>query len=607
MKKIIYILFAALLGAVSCTVKEPDVLQPQDGKVTFIMHTNFPEVLVNTKGTSMAETPNIDNIYVAVFGGNHYLNEYIKAIPCDANGVQQSGYGTLDSETGEYVLNNKTDFWFLVTLSATTSKRYVHVFANGPESIDFDDEEVIMKKLTTEDPVGSYWTYLVLPHGTATIDPTTGEAYASEEAKGLFSNLKLIRNFARIKLDIAESVKNFTLTGYQVYNTPTHGSVAVWSEGAAGSVDPDNDGYFRDYYTKSMSDLLSSYTPFMPDDEMKDDKPTATSTYNDKNDKYVYERPDAQTNRPYIIMQGKYGSDDDEPDTFYRLELVDPDGNYLPIYRNHEYLIHINAVAKRGAADPTQAKASNANVSSAAGTENLSDLSNGISRIYVQWLDQAYMEAEEQYFKYMYLPDASDPSSTAQATLEIRSGAGAAISGATADDAFTQSGPDSQGWYTVTFSTTEPGSTEKITKFRVTGQKDDQKLYRDITVRVLNHQPWGTPTVASSGTAVNSTVDVTFNLPTTLPPSLFPLEIALEDTKHALDPVSIDMPAVIGDSIIPGKTDNSYQFVKTLGYNEYTELGGKVVCHFKKIKADPTILYFSNKYFVTNNNYVDID
>ena len=596
MKKIIYILFAALLGAVSCNVIGPEVSLPQeDGKVTIMMHVNFPEVLVNTKATTMAETPNIDNIYVAVFGGNHYLNEYVKAVPCDANSVKQGGYGTFDSETGEYVLDNNTDFWFQVTLSATTSKRYVHVFANGPESIDFDDEEVIMKTLTTTDPVGSYWTYLVLPHGTASI-ADDGKPSPLPEAETLFRNLKLIRNFARIKLDVAENV-NFELTGYQVYNTPTHGSVAVWSENAAGTVDEGNDGYFRDYYTKSMAELLSSYTPFMPNDEMNSDRPTPTTTYNDSNDKFVFERPDAQTNRPYIIMQGKFGND--ENDTFYRLELVDPDGNYLPIYRNHEYLIHLNAVAKRGAADPTQAKASNANVSSATGTENLSDLSNGISRIYVQWLDQAYMESGTKTFQYMYLPDASDPSSTAEATLEIRQGAGAAISGQTAAEAFTTSGPDSQGWYTVTFTTTEPGNTEKITKFRVTGQKDDQKLYRDITVRVLNHQPWGTPGVTTSGSEVNSTVDVTFTLPTTLPPSLFPLEIALEDSNHSLDPVGINMPAVIGPSIVPDKNgSNSYQFIKTVSYLEYTADGGNVVtCNFRRVKAGGTTLYFSNKYF----------
>ena len=161
MKKIIYILFAALIGAVSCTINGPEVPQPQDGKVTIMMKVTFPEVLVSTKGTDMADTPNIDNIYVATFGTNHYLNDYVKAVPCDSYGNPTTSYGDLQ---------NDTDFFFKVTLSATTSKRYVHVFANAPSSIDFGYEDDIMKTLTTEGNVGSYWTYIVLPHGTATID-----------------------------------------------------------------------------------------------------------------------------------------------------------------------------------------------------------------------------------------------------------------------------------------------------------------------------------------------------------------------------------------------------------------------------------------------------
>ena len=416
MKKIIYILFAALLGAVSCTVKGPDVPQPQnDGTVTLMMHVNFPEVLVDTKATTMAETPNIDNIYVAVFGGNHYLNEYVKAVPCDDQWNKKDSYGTLA---------NDTDFYFKVTLSATTSKRFVHVFANGPSSIDFDYEDDIMKTLTTEGTVGSYWTYLVLPHGTASI-ANDGTPSPLPEAEALFQNLKLIRNFARVKLNVTAS--NFELTGYQVYNTPTHGSVAVWSPYAEDQLDTANSGYFRDYYLKSFDELLDNYDGFMPNDQISSDAPTAETTYSDSEDKFVYERPLASSNRPYIMMQGRFSGD--PKDTFYKLEFVDPDGNYLPLYRNHEYTLTISKVARSGAADPTQARVANANVSTMTEAQDLTDISDGLARIYVQWLDHAYMEPGTQTFQYMYLPDASTITSSTQATLEITDGQGKAITG----------------------------------------------------------------------------------------------------------------------------------------------------------------------------------
>ena len=357
----------------------------------------------------------------------------------------------------------------------------------------------------------------------------------------------------------------------------------------------------------SMNDLMEHYTPYMPNDQMKSDAPSASTTYSNTNEKYVYERPDAQSNRPYIIMQGRFLGDN--ADTFYKLEFVDVDGNYLPLYRNHEYKLTISAVARSGAADPTQAKVANANVSSMTEAQDLNDISDGLSRIYVQWLDQAFMEPGTKTFQYMYLPDATDKTSSAQATLEILDGAGKAITGATVAAAFTDSGPDSQThWRTVTFTTTSPDDTMKVTKFRVTGTHttDDgqnHRLYRDITVRVLPYQPWGTPTVATSGPAVDATVDVTITLPTGLPSSLFPLEISFEDLNHSLDPAGVDMPAVVGPTIVPNKTGNSYQFVKTVRYLDYAASGGNVItANFKRVRTGATTLYFKNKYFKSGTN-----
>ncbi|MBO4844350.1 MAG: hypothetical protein J5490_07185 [Bacteroidales bacterium] len=593
MKKIIYILFAALLGAVSCTVSEPEFpSNPEEGTVTLMMKVSFPELFVQTKSSDMAVNPNIDNIYVATFGTEHFLNDYVQAIPCDEDGNPISNYSGLE---------NDTDFFFKVTLNSTQTKRYVHVIANGPAAVNYHDpEDELMKKLTTSGTTGAYWTYFVLPNGTYDPDPVSGD----NRAENYFRNLKLIRNFARVSVSLASSVTNFSLTGYQVYNTPTHGSVAIWSENAQGSVDSGNSGYFPGYSDKTMSELLTSYTAFMPDDEINNAQPTSTTTYSNTEDKFVFERPDRDSNRPYIIMQGRYTGD--SADTFYRLDFVDPDGNYLPILRNFEYKIQLTAVTKSGAADPTQAKSSNANVSALAETANLSDISDGTSRMYVQWLDQSYMDAGQRTFKYMYLKDAGEDTRSSLAELSIRSGAGEAIVGATASAAFTQS-LGSDGWYTVTFSTNSAGSSEKATKFRVTGVNDQgQKLYRDIVVHVLPTQEWGTASAAASG----SNVTVTVTLPTGLPSSLFPLEISFEDSQKALNPVGLGMPAKVGPSIVPGNTNTSYQFVKTVSYLEYNPAAGGsnvVTCEFKRVRNDATRLYFYNQYFAATDNYVDIN
>ena len=118
MKKYIYILTALLLGAVSCSVDgpaSPDVNE-KDGKVEFIMKVTLPEPIIVTKG-AMADQPVIDNLFVAVFGGEGYLNDYTRAVRCDADG------NNLSQDWSE--ITNGTSFYFKVTLTATQSLRHV--------------------------------------------------------------------------------------------------------------------------------------------------------------------------------------------------------------------------------------------------------------------------------------------------------------------------------------------------------------------------------------------------------------------------------------------------------------------------------------------------
>lgn len=588
MKKILNILFIALLGAVSCTLNDPVSPDQESGKVTLMMKVSFPETFVVTKG-DMGIQPSIDNIYVAVFGTEHYLNDYVKAVPCKAD-------GTTDGASFAGIENDK-DFYFKVTLTATQTKRYVHIIANGPDHLDFNTyEDEIMKKLTTEGTKAAYWTYLVLPNGTANADGT-----AAESALNALNGIRLVRNFARVHLAVAETVENFTLTGYEVFNTPTHGSIAIWNAEQAGTVDEGNSGYYPSYHTETFDNLWSNYSAFMPNDEIDATKPSASGTYT-TGDKFIFERPDRATDRPYIIIKGRYSGDG--ADTFYRLDFVDRDGNYLPIFRNFEYKVILTSVAKSGVADPASAKASNSNVSSITETQDLADLADGVSRIYVEWLDQTYMGAGTQTFHYMYLKDAANDTQSTQAKLEIIDGAGQAI-----DGNLTQSGPETEGgfknWHTVTFKTTAAATSgEKKTVFRVTGSTDDgQKLYRTITVHVLPSQSWGTPTVSSEGSAIGRKVTVTFTLPTGLPSSIFPLEIEFEDSQKKLNPNGTDMPAKVGTSIVSGNTNTSYQFVKSVSYLEYAGEGGSNVlkCEFKRISTGATTLYFKNKYFNSTN------
>ncbi len=610
MKKIFYILSIALLGATACSVNELGQPEPvnNNGKVTFVMGLEFPEVFIATRG-AMSENPIIDDVHVAVFGNEGYLNEYVKAVPCNAQGVEQAAFTNIQ---------NGVLFYYKVTLIATTGYRAIHVIANGPDQIQYNSYDYeVMPKLYTTKGNGAYWTMFELPNGTAVVNPQTSEESASPVAKEAFSNLKLIRNFA--KVTVTENASNFDLIGYEVFNTPTKGSIVTLLEGNNADR-PRMAGYYPTYVGTKTGDALTfsqlqtaGYTPSLVEGAVIDPTvPTAGGTYSNAT-KFVFERVKTNAaNRPYIIIKGKYTDiEGTETTCFYRLDFTDKDGNYIPIFRNFQYNIEIDKVAKVGVANPADAQPSNANVSALITTANLTDLADGTSRILVQYIDKTFITSGDVKFQYIYMRDATKPiaqENVTNATFRILSNDELEAEGKqdnTTDPAFTVSSTatdwgtswnSAEKWQEVTLTIAAVGETEKRTTFRIEGQTGGgDKLYRDITIHVLAKQNFSA-TYTSGGNAIGSLVTVSLTLPDNLPSSVFPLQIAFEDSNKRLNPNSTDMPAQVGTSIVTGKTDRSYQFVKSVSYSEYMT-NHVIPCVFKRIATGETTLYMENEYF----------
>lgn len=602
MKKIFYILSIALLGAMSCSVNE--LGQPESvnekGKVTFVMGLEFPEVFIATRG-EMAENPYIDDVHVAVFGNEGYLNEYVKAVPCNAQGVEQNAFTNIQ---------NGVLFYYKVTLVATTGYRAIHVIANGPDQIQYNSYDYeVMPNLYTTKGNGAYWTMFELPTGTAVVDPQTSEESASPIAKAAFSNLKLIRNFA--KVNVTESADNFVLDGYEVFNTPDKGRIVTWMENYNAS----NErlaGYYTPYVGSKTEDPMTfaalqtaGYTPSLVDGAQIDPTaPTAGGTYTNAT-KFVFERVKTNAaNRPYIIVKGKFNGS--TTSTFYRLDFTDKDGNYIPLFRNFQYNIEIKSVAKVGVADPAAAQPSNANVSALLTTANLTDLADGKSRILVQYIDKTFISSGDVKFQYIYMRDATKPiaqENVTNASFRILTNQELQEEGKepnTADPAFTSTGTTTWNgtdkWQEITLTIAAVGDDEKRTTFRIEGQTaDGDKLYRDVTIHVLAKQNFDAA-YTSEGSAIGKTVTVNLTLPENLPSSVFPLQIAFEDSAKRLNPNGTDMPAQVGTTIVTGKSDRSYQFVKSVSYSEYTT-NHVIPCVFKRIATGATTLYMENEYF----------
>ena len=617
MKKVLYVVsLLALVAAVSCNENESPITQDIPGTVTFEMQVTIPETVVSTRA-NCASDPLIDHIYVATFGRNQYLNEYVKAIP-----------------VGSYATENETVYQMKVTLLATSSPRHIHVIANGPETLDYQtkDTDLMLQMSTTYDgsdvPQGAYWQYFYLGGGTAVLGDD-GNWTPSGPATSAFQSIVLVRNFARIT--VKNLTSNFVLTGFHVFRTENAGSIAMPISSAGGQDFVSTSTYTSvPAETSPITYIQQSvkYAGFTPEGvTLHDETATANVTWTSPNAyQFVYEsiKTPSSHNEPFIILQGHLTSEGNVT-KYYKMELIDADGNDFPILRNLDYTIAIESVSPEilGASDPSLAQTCNGSISTSVSSD-LSQLSDGYSTLVVLYTDKSFVNTDAASksvtFMYMYDPAIEDGHSVTIETVRSE-GAGHAIDGADGNNWYTTS-EGSNGWTNVTFKVF-PSSTyskEAVTVFKVTGKSKvtadgtPQSLFRYVTVHLLSMQDFIDPVAVyeteylvdddgnlidedgdpiqdgDSPVIVDWNVTITFTLPENLPTSLFPLEISVKDTESALNPKGTDMPLVLDGN-------GAYHFVKSVSWEDYSS-SKTVTCSMRFIKAiTSTVITIDNEYF----------
>ena len=579
MKKYIIILASLLLGLSSCADRVP-VPEPE-GKatVTIDMTVSLPQVVTATKATNRGSTPQIENIYVAVFGRQGYLNDYALAVPLDASG----------KVTNTYASENGQDFKMRVTLLATTSTRYIHIIANGPDQLDYQTQVkdlMLGEALMTSDNKGAYWQHFTL-NGTAKI--VDGKWEPSDDATTKFGKIRLIRNFARVK--VVSGASNFVVQGFKVYRTSKYGSYAMPMD-EDGSSFVDADAYIKsDYDTETYPTPIDyiekglGYKGYVPDADkalIDTDDPKVGDAFG-TDYQFVYESPNTTSNYPYIIVAGSYNG---AATSYYRIELVDDEGTHIPIYRNLDYTITLSAIAKNGVSDPKNAVTSNGNVSTTA--TDLSEISDGISGLFALYTDRTYVIGDEDdpsvTFQYQYIPDlaADKTSANYYKQAEILEVSGDAIDGDLTQGALTE------GWYPVTFNLKKSSEAvaagkDLVSTFKVRGTSNTgAKLFRVITVRVIRTPNYVTASTGPDGMNFN------LGLPADLPSSMFPIVFNVYDSNECLNPSGTDMPVVVDSA------NKQFYYTKTVTRKEYEdsmnsdETASVIVLRFKKVKSGST-------------------
>ena len=581
MKKYYYIIATLILGLTACTDRMP-VPEPEgEATVTIDMMVSLPQSVTATKAMNRDSNPQIENIYVAVFGSRGYLNDYALAIPIDEDGNRIDSYAT----------SNGTDFFMRVTLLATTSTRYIHIIANGPDQLDYQtqiNDLMLGEALMTSDNKGAYWQEFEL-NGTAELKD--GKWVPSEDAKTKFGKIKLIRNFARIKVESGTS--DLVIEGFKVYRTSKYGSYAMPMDDAGSSfVDAEAYAGFvpSEAYPTPIEYIENSlnYKGYVPDAAkalIDTDAPKTGDAFG-TGYQFVYESPNTENNYPFIIIAGRYKG---AATSYYRIELVDDEGAHIPVYRNLDYTITLSAVAKNGVADPANAVTSNGNVSTTA--VDLSDISDGISGMYALYTDRTFVVGDDDdpnvTFQYQYIPDLSAPTTYKQA--EILEVSGDALAANPTQGSLTE------GWYPVNLtlkksSEADAAGKDLVTTFKVRGTSNTgAKLFRVITVRVIRTPKYVAASTGPSGMTFN------LGLPGDLPSSMFPIVFNVYDSNQCLNPAGTDMPAQSADKEI-----FYTKSVSAKDYENNMNAAGTVSViplNFKRVKSGTTTVTVKCSYF----------
>ena len=690
MKRLLYIASILILGAVACTkemelVENSNPASEDNGKVAVTMRLAVPvELTASTRATEdnkRAEAPKIESIRVAVFGTSGYPQAYALATP--VNKTTQDGK-TVYTDSDAYASTNYQGpadiYYFKVLLPVYDGEAHVHIIANGDKSIPFDsvaDEHSIMGHMESTDDVGAYWAMVVLPDGILTQKDENGilqtddegNYIPSDETKALFEDLVLVRNFAEVSLNVATDA-NISDVSWTLVNTPVSGSIAPVSATGyrpkAGSTQP---VFFAEYvddyknyifYTKTAKMVLTDGEPVY--DPVKTDSLTNIKTvYNGymastalnplpadeeivwtdaDQPLYIYERTDPKlTNPTYIMMRAKYGTESTY--SYYRVDVMEEEvGGYYPIYRNYKYRIDIPYVGNHGASTPSEAanRNSGGNMSMSAETKTLTDVSDGKSRLYVEFVEKTYTTSGQKTFWVYYVPDVTVVDSDGYGVVDNSSivvtvkdmGDNPAL----ANKTITSQEIGGRKIYTVTLNGQDDDvDLESVLQVKATNGKsgtDKSTLYRDVTMRVMKKMDMAlslNPPKVEEGKDLNTVLHIA--LKDTLQESMFPLEFYIEDSNRSLNPTGkngagedIVVPVKIGPSIYDDTNANSYHFIRTVNWDEYEPMRDAWVAankagqsvegiidfttEFKTVKStSATTVYVDNEYF--NMDSVDFE
>ncbi len=493
-------------------------------------------------------------------------------------------------------------------LLITESPRVLH-FVLAPEYMDarYASEAVVMTGLSVTDANQAYWGRVEFPTGFGSIDEK-GKASLNDDAKNRLAMVDMLRNFAKVTASVAESAQSrFELTGFELVNVPTAGTVAPYNL-TAGSfpelVNPQT-GKMRPYAeVGEQGEGATPYEGVMPPNTgfRNLDTDFAPAAYGGRaqwstSAAYMYEHPFESTRHTYVLLRGNYRESPTsawQENHYYKIDLVynsEESGmtEYYNLIRNYDFHINVKSVVAPGAATPSEAIAgvSFNNISADVDARDMLQISDGSNIVEVSHTHIVFTNDTPVEFLYRYFPVGGKSSEASNAELQTRQlQSGEVLASVGAAETFKDESDVIWVRQLLTPRQIEEGATRQQSFFVV----DANGLGREI--RMVAHVPYdyfniqvfpGAENDRPSGITGEGTVSplskqdftIYFDLPAGMPESIFPLTFTLESNRQNMDNNPIGTLVVTsGPTGFPKSETDAYEvprikYQKTISYAEY--------------------------------------
>lgn len=552
---IIYTLLAGVLITACDSTPEPPVpgQTPADGvPVEIVTGASFPEMDFGVSSRSMNDEPTPDEL----------LNSLkVNLFVFDPSGTMLQFIGPEDISVVDIDPDSKHVYFKVHNIYSSSLPRRLHFVITSADDLHtvpggeyitaMASETTTMPALVVENGTDAYW-------GMKEVDQITED---------MELDIKLIRNFVKLNVRSSADSGTFRLLGYTVVNRPGKGTVAPYiyrDHLFASFLDPDNElidyddiiaqGYLG--VNPAGSDLSMTHTTEAEIQQALAASEARLAAGDTDTPCYIYERSQSAITSAgndvmvtYIIVSGEYKGEK----YYYKIDIGrDKEGKFgfYDLLRNFQYTVDISEVGGAGA--PTLLDAMNGaahnNLSASVVTRDLFSIGYEGEMIEVSSTRVIFTEQTDGYaFRFRY----TTPSGMAfnPSGLKIYDIADEAteydMSGLTGgrDKTVDLTGDvienaslamDSDGWYVLYISTKDIPSDSRRQEQNIRIYYNGGAAGLGRTVTLMLRRPWELSGVSATTPAatIGSDLSLSFNIPSGLSQSQFPLVITFESDKQ---------------------------------------------------------------------------